>query len=229
MATINGVSDYSDLLLTETKRTPNNELGKDEFLKLLVTQMQYQDPMEPMDNSQMIAQLAQFSALEAMNNLSNSFALNQAYSMIGKWIIGIQRVSGEGTVYEVSGRVDSAGIVDGKPYVMVGASQVWAEDIGQVFDESVVNGDLSSLLTGSNMVGKYIRAETGLDEERTVIEGQVIKMVIKDSALFILVRTSEGDTDVLLAQVTEVSNAPFEAAPAPDVEQTDPDGMAEAM
>ncbi len=46
------------------------ELGKDAFLQLLVTQMQYQDPLSPMDNTDMIAQLAQFSALEQMNNLN---------------------------------------------------------------------------------------------------------------------------------------------------------------
>ncbi len=45
-------------------------LGKDEFLKLLVTQLQYQDPLDPMDNAESIAQLAQFSALEQMQNVA---------------------------------------------------------------------------------------------------------------------------------------------------------------
>ena len=49
------------------------ELGKDEFLTLLVTQMQNQDPLNPMDNTEMIAQLAQFSSLEQMQNLNESF------------------------------------------------------------------------------------------------------------------------------------------------------------
>lgn len=52
---------------------PGGLLGKDEFMKMLVTQMQNQDPMEPMDNAQMTAQLAQFSALEQMENLNNQF------------------------------------------------------------------------------------------------------------------------------------------------------------
>lgn len=50
-----------------------NELGRDAFLELLVMQMQHQDPLEPTDNSEMIAQLAQFSALEQMENLNDSF------------------------------------------------------------------------------------------------------------------------------------------------------------
>lgn len=53
---------------------PGGALGKDEFMKMLVAQMQNQDPMDPMDNSQMTAQLAQFSSLEQMENLNNQFA-----------------------------------------------------------------------------------------------------------------------------------------------------------
>lgn len=49
------------------------EMGKNEFLQLLVTQMQNQDPMEPMDNAAMTAQLAQFSSLEQMQNLNAQF------------------------------------------------------------------------------------------------------------------------------------------------------------
>jgi flagellar basal-body rod modification protein FlgD len=48
-------------------------LGKDEFMKMLVAQMKNQDPTKPMDNSQMTAQLAQFSALEQMQNLNTRF------------------------------------------------------------------------------------------------------------------------------------------------------------
>lgn len=51
----------------------DDALGRDAFLQLLVTQMQNQDPLEPVDNSEMVAQLAQFSALEQMTNLNTSF------------------------------------------------------------------------------------------------------------------------------------------------------------
>jgi flagellar basal-body rod modification protein FlgD len=49
-----------------------NGLGEDAFLKLLVTQLQHQDPMQPQDDSQFLAQLAQFSSLEQLTTISSS-------------------------------------------------------------------------------------------------------------------------------------------------------------
>lgn len=61
-----------------------NALGQDAFLTLLVTQMQHQDPTEPMDNSAFIAQLAQFSSLEQLQQMNKSLTtISQFYSAIG--------------------------------------------------------------------------------------------------------------------------------------------------
>lgn len=70
-----------------------NQLGKQDFLKLLMAQMQNQDPLKPMDDQQMVAQMAQFSALEATQALNatiqqsnNVQTIAQAGALIGKYV-----------------------------------------------------------------------------------------------------------------------------------------------
>ncbi len=54
------------------KKLKNNAMDKDAFLRILTTQLQYQDPLSPMDNKDFIAQMAQFSSVEQLNNISES-------------------------------------------------------------------------------------------------------------------------------------------------------------
>ena len=84
---VNGVLEYN--ASAETKKTTmrgSSELGKDAFLQLLVAQMQYQDPLEPSDNTEYISQLAQFSQLEQLQNLSGEYEKSQAFSLVGKYV-----------------------------------------------------------------------------------------------------------------------------------------------
>ena len=73
--TVNGTTYTADDYAKQNASSAvskQNELGKDAFLQLLVTQMQYQDPLDPQDNSEYLSQLAQFSALEQMTNVADS-------------------------------------------------------------------------------------------------------------------------------------------------------------
>ena len=58
------------------------QLGKDDFLQLLVAQMENQDPMEPMSNEESIAQLAQFSTLEQMNNIADGISTSNDLDLL---------------------------------------------------------------------------------------------------------------------------------------------------
>ncbi|MCI1857893.1 MAG: flagellar hook capping protein [Sporolactobacillus sp.] len=69
-----------------TRETGNSSLSKDDFLKLLIAQMTHQDPTAPMDSGQMLTQMAQFSALEQTQNMSQSIDKMSAADMIGKQI-----------------------------------------------------------------------------------------------------------------------------------------------
>src|SRR5262249_21707516 len=69
-----------------TQKNPMGELGKDDFLRLLVTQLKYQDPMNPSDNQQFMAQMAQFAMVEGINNLESTLGSLQGVNLIGKQI-----------------------------------------------------------------------------------------------------------------------------------------------
>lgn len=63
-------------------------LDKDSFLKLLVTQLQYQDPLNPTDNTEFVAQMAQFSSLEQMQNMNGGMSKLLTLSLMGKAVSG---------------------------------------------------------------------------------------------------------------------------------------------
>ncbi|MDF9616643.1 flagellar hook assembly protein FlgD [Pseudomonas entomophila] len=91
-----GVSDGTTKKPT-TEKTDKNALGKDAFLQLLVTQMQHQNPLDPQDNGEFVAQLAQFSSLEGIQTLNSSVSsiitgmgssqALQASSLVGRSVI----------------------------------------------------------------------------------------------------------------------------------------------
>lgn len=64
--------DPSLYLANQESRTPSSDLGKDEFLKILMTQLQNQDPLDPMDDREFISQMTEFSSLEQMMQMTNS-------------------------------------------------------------------------------------------------------------------------------------------------------------
>ena len=91
-------------------RPINNTLGKDDFLKLLITQMSHQDPTSPMENTEFIAQMSQFSSLEQITNMNQSFqqmnavlASNQATQVLGKTVeVDLNGASASGVVDAVT-------------------------------------------------------------------------------------------------------------------------------
>ena len=119
---------------TGASKTPTNplgQLGKDDFLKLLVGQLQHQDPMQPADDSQFIGQMAQFSQLEQETNTAKStdqiattLGHTTALSLIGRSVsyLDSNDTAQSGTVQQVDVASDGSATltVDGKSGIALG-------------------------------------------------------------------------------------------------------------
>ncbi|HZW68180.1 MAG TPA: flagellar hook assembly protein FlgD [Pseudogracilibacillus sp.] len=114
--------DTSFYLANTEKRSPSSELGKEEFLKILMAQLQNQDPLNPLDDKDFIAQMATFSSLEQLMNMSQSIdalVQNQLISpivqyshMIGKEVSYISKDE-QGNQKTVNSKVKAVSQEDG--------------------------------------------------------------------------------------------------------------------
>jgi len=120
---------------TNTEKKMPNQLGKDDFLKILVTQLKYQDPLNPMEDKEFIAQLAQFSTLEQMQNLSNDFSSMKALSLVGKMVYAEKRIGNSSDIITILGRVESVSLYDGNIYLRVNGQDISMDDIVTVYSD----------------------------------------------------------------------------------------------
>ena len=112
-----------------------------DYMKLLVTQLQNQNPLEPLDNNEMASQLAQFSQLEQLESMNSNFAKvlstterSYANSLIGKEVSFTSETE-EGTKAIKSGQVEQVvNDVDGKIMLVVGGEIIALEDVVSVMN-----------------------------------------------------------------------------------------------
>ncbi|PJZ69570.1 endoflagellar hook capping protein [Leptospira perolatii] len=120
-------------------RSTAKALGKDDFLKLLITQLSSQDPTNPVKDQDFIAQMAQFSSLEQMNNISQGIGKmtnRQSFSLVGKIVSGPDFVTGENVV-GMAGALFFDG--QGKSFVRVNGRTVEIDQISLITDPSILN------------------------------------------------------------------------------------------
>ncbi|SCW32418.1 flagellar hook assembly protein FlgD [Borreliella japonica] len=147
MSEINGIENVSDLTISNKIKKESGfkvdnvsnkvNLGRDDFLKLLITQLRYQDPTSPMKDKEFIAQMAQFSALEQMTNMSKSFEklsssleIRKDLDLLGK-VIKFQHSDGEiveGRVTNIKTGAIPQVMVNGNYYVYKNILSVGLEE-----------------------------------------------------------------------------------------------------
>ena len=157
--TVDGVTYNAEAYAAKQKadaaKETKNDLDKDAFIKLLVTQLQYQDPLEPQENGEFIAQMAQFSSLEQMTNVASkledintlvgnidtSVLVGQLSSMIGQgvsWNHTVTMADESGapvtTTEELSGVITAVTVASGVTKVVVTTEDgtTYQVDIGNI-------------------------------------------------------------------------------------------------
>ena len=113
---------------------PSLGLGKDAFMKMLLVQIRNQNPLDPMGNTEFIAQLAQFSSLEAMQNLQKTMTEQAAVSNLSA---GAALIGREIKIYgpdgdDLFGTVDGIEQIDGKVFLRVGETLVKMSEVLEV-------------------------------------------------------------------------------------------------
>ena len=129
------VRDFN--IQTNPTRQPQQSLGRDDFLKILLTQLSYQDPTSPMDDKQFIAQMAQFSTLEQMTAMAQDFSKltamlmgNEASTALGK---NVEITTGDRIVNGLVQAVTKGEL----PQVLVNGSFYNWEQVTKVFAEEI--------------------------------------------------------------------------------------------
>lgn len=177
---VSGVSN-STSAATSLSSVANKTLDKNAFLKLLVTQMQNQDPMSPMEDKEFVSQLAQFSSLEQMQELNSgvdtfgkSTMANQAFAMVGKWVDYADMESG----LTLTGKVGGVTFENGQPKLSVGSSSIDLGNVTRVYPDAEALGKGKVTGAAFAMIGKtvnYLDSATG-----TTMSGKVDNVTFAD-------------------------------------------------
>lgn len=208
------VSINNDLLYSSVvkERKPNGDiLGKDDFLKILMTQLQNQDPLNPMEDKDFIAQMATFSNLEQMTNMANTMEKfvqtteqNQLISynqFVGKEVTWHRIQDGETpdsepTFTEGTGLVKSVVFKNNTvEFLLEDGTKLEPGNISQV--NHVHGGNESPLLQASYLIGKNVSYEKAGE----TISAMVSSVSRKDGQTWIHLN---NDEKILSNQLTEI-------------------------
>jgi flagellar basal-body rod modification protein FlgD len=229
VASVGEQNAVNEILTRKPESTRNTgELGKDEFLKLLITQLKYQDPLQPMDDKEFIAQIAQFSSLEQMKNMSTSIENMKAYSLIGKLVSATYTDEKTGEIKSAEGEVEGVRVISGNVYLTVNGQDIPADKVQEVssFSEMITQITLSEALNqvkylntsldamkALGLVGKNIRAEMTDDETggNITLEGVVTGVSIVSGRVYLQVDGKNIPVDKLDA-ITFASDGTGEEA-----------------
>jgi flagellar basal-body rod modification protein FlgD len=133
-----GATGQSSSSSSSTQTNAFDNLDTEQFLKLFITELQNQDPLNPMDNEQMLNQMSQIRAIESNTKLTNTLdavrlgqSVSTAASLIGKTITALP----DGTnATKITGKVDRVSVIDGVPKLMIGSQSIDLNNVAEIVD-----------------------------------------------------------------------------------------------
>ena len=179
--------------IDNSARQVGDNMGKLDFLMLLSAQLRYQDPMEPAKDSDFAAQLAQFSALEQMQNMNTTLAAManyQAFSLTGKLAVATAYV--DGTLTNLFGTVDAVFTQDGVTYAQISGYQVPISAITDVIDNTNALTPNMLIEASNNLIGRTVKAEVN----KNTIEGIVTSAFVTDGELYARIADSATGKEI---------------------------------
>ncbi len=188
---------------TTSETSKNSDLDKNAFLRLLMTQLQYQDPLNPMDNTEFVSQMAQFTSLEQMQNLNSTMTSSQAFSVIGRTVYAMSQ-NELGGYDETYGIVESVTIKsDGTPYLKIGDKEVKFSEVKNVYDSNTNTSIDRNLVVSQalGLIGKNVQAIT-MDEDlnaKEFIEGKVDYVKFVDDVPMLSINGKDVNTYEVLS------------------------------
>lgn len=129
----NGVITNLDSSSSTSSTSSTSGYDKDAFMKILVAQMKYQDPLEPTSNTEYISQYATFTQVEQLSNMANAMSLSRASEMVGK-TVKVTQTNESGTTSEIIGTVDYVTYSGSKAYISIDGTNYNVDDVTQVYD-----------------------------------------------------------------------------------------------
>lgn len=135
VSNVSRTSSASQVKVVDPSKTGFNGLTSEDFLKLLITQLQNQDPSNPLDSDQLLNQISQMRSLQANLELESSLKsltlgqqLSSAAGFIGKSVKAITGTNNQ----NVTGIVDSVQVKDGKAYLNVNGTDVLMSEVTDI-------------------------------------------------------------------------------------------------
>lgn len=213
---ING--NYSTYSGKQEPKEFNSSLDKDAFLKILVTQLKYQNPLQPTNDTEFIGQMAQFSTLEQTQNTNKAIRLNSANGMVNKLVKASYKEEDSTETKEIIGLVEMIAMKDNDILLTVNSKGVkYDVKFDEVKEVTELENSVEQIYlmnqnmrnsTAFNLIGKDIKAvyeetETvnGVKRTKEVEISGIVEKVRKDgSTIYLTVKGKE----VYLEDVLEV-------------------------